>query len=75
MHGGGKRSRRAGGVDGLAEQLPEARLHLTRKSRALYGGPDQVLPVDWEAITRQGDTKTNYQLQPGDRLYVEPKKR
>jgi polysaccharide export outer membrane protein len=31
---------------------------------------DQVLPVDWLAVTQRGDTTTNYQLLPGDRLYV-----
>lgn len=31
---------------------------------------EQILPVDWEAIARGGETKTNYQLMPGDRLYI-----
>jgi hypothetical protein len=26
--------------------------------------------VDWEAITRGGITTTNYQLFPGDRIYI-----
>jgi polysaccharide export outer membrane protein len=30
----------------------------------------QVLPVDWEGITQRGETVTNYQLFPGDRVYV-----
>ena len=30
----------------------------------------QVLPVDWNAITQAGSTPTNYQLFPGDRIYV-----
>ena len=34
-------------------------------------GPDQVLPVDWNAIARGAKTCTNYQLLPGDRLYVQ----
>lgn len=34
------------------------------------GCPDQVLPVNWIAMTRYGDTKTNYQVLPGDRIYV-----
>jgi polysaccharide biosynthesis/export protein len=33
-------------------------------------GEDQVLPVDWEAIAAGGETKTNYQILPGDRLYI-----
>ncbi len=34
------------------------------------GGPDQVLKIDWFGITQRGDTTTNYQLMPGDRIYV-----
>jgi polysaccharide export outer membrane protein len=33
-------------------------------------GYRQVLPVDWAAITEGGATNTNYQLFPGDRVYV-----
>jgi polysaccharide export outer membrane protein len=32
---------------------------------------DQVLPVDWVGITTRGRTATNYQLLPGDRIYVD----
>ncbi|HVC97761.1 MAG TPA: polysaccharide biosynthesis/export family protein [Pirellulales bacterium] len=31
---------------------------------------DQVLPVDWHAVTQRADTTTNYQIMPGDRLFV-----
>lgn len=30
----------------------------------------QVLPVHWKAIVEAGDTTTNYQLFPGDRIYI-----
>jgi polysaccharide export outer membrane protein len=30
----------------------------------------QTLPVDWRGITECGDTRTNYQLMPGDRIFV-----
>jgi polysaccharide export outer membrane protein len=33
-------------------------------------GGDQILPVDWLAVTQRGDISTNYQIMPGDRLYV-----
>ncbi|MCA9265354.1 MAG: polysaccharide biosynthesis/export family protein, partial [Planctomycetales bacterium] len=33
-------------------------------------GCDQVLPIDWQAITRGASTATNYQLLPGDRLFI-----
>ncbi|MGL4551162.1 MAG: polysaccharide biosynthesis/export family protein [Gemmataceae bacterium] len=31
---------------------------------------DQILPVDWIGITSAARTATNYQLMPGDRVYV-----
>ena len=31
---------------------------------------DQVLPVDWDAITRGANTSTNYQILPGDRVFI-----
>lgn len=34
------------------------------------GGCEQVLPVNWEEITRGASTATNYQLMPGDRLFI-----
>ena len=33
-------------------------------------GNVQILPVDWQAITAQGAVATNYQLMPGDRLFI-----
>lgn len=30
----------------------------------------QILPVDWVAITKQGNPITNYQVLPGDRVFV-----
>jgi polysaccharide export outer membrane protein len=34
------------------------------------GSGQQILPVDWISITERGATVSNYQLLPGDRLYV-----
>jgi polysaccharide export outer membrane protein len=34
------------------------------------GQPARTLPVDWRGITENGVTATNYQLLPGDRVYV-----
>ena len=31
---------------------------------------EEVFPVDYEAIARGGQTDTNYQLLPGDRVYI-----
>lgn len=33
-------------------------------------GQDQVLPVDWCGITQKGRVSTNYQLLPGDRVFI-----
>jgi polysaccharide biosynthesis/export protein len=33
-------------------------------------GGYQILPVHWQTITMTGDTDTNYQLLPGDRVYI-----
>jgi polysaccharide export outer membrane protein len=31
---------------------------------------EQVLPVDWRAITKGGAAATNYQVLPGDRIFI-----
>ncbi len=35
-----------------------------------HNGCDQILEVNWDDITRGGSTATNYQILPGDRLYI-----
>jgi hypothetical protein len=32
--------------------------------------PDQILAVDWIGITQRGEPATNYQILPGDRIYL-----
>ena len=34
------------------------------------GGADQILKIDWCGIKERGDTTTNYQVFPGDRIIV-----
>jgi len=34
------------------------------------GQHEQILPVDYVAVTQHGETSTNYQIMPGDRVYV-----
>ncbi len=46
--------------------LPE-KAYLARPHPA--GGPDQLLRIDWERI-KNGETYTNYQLLPGDRIII-----
>jgi polysaccharide export outer membrane protein len=31
---------------------------------------EQILPVDWEAIVEGGSAATNYQILPGDRVFI-----
>lgn len=50
-----------------ANSLPE-KASLVRPHPS--GGPDQVFAIDWCGITQRGDTTTNYQLLPGDRIIV-----
>ena len=35
------------------------------------GAVDQILPVDWIGITQRGHVRTNYQILPGDRVFVQ----
>jgi polysaccharide biosynthesis/export protein len=51
-------------VDRLASRALKGRVWLARPSGA-------VLEVDWNAITQQGKSDTNYLLHSGDRVYVE----
>ena len=57
-----------GQVQGL-ESNSSTRMWVARPGTNQCGG-DQILPVDWLAITQRGDVDTNYQLLAGDRLYV-----
>jgi protein involved in polysaccharide export with SLBB domain len=34
------------------------------------GEVDQILPVDWKGLVSRGQTRTNYQLLPEDRVFV-----
>jgi len=54
-------------INGL-EQVSSKRIWIARPTRE--PGTVQVLPVSWEAITAQASTGTNYQLLPGDRLFI-----
>jgi polysaccharide export outer membrane protein len=58
-------------VYGLPAVASRERIWLARPSTA--DECDQVLPIDWKGITRGGRTATNYQVLPGDRIYVQAK--
>ena len=57
-----------GQIQGL-QSNSSTRMWIARPGYNNCGG-DQILPVDWLAVTQRGDIKTNYQILPGDRLYV-----
>jgi polysaccharide biosynthesis/export protein len=56
-------------IGGLSGVSSKKRIWVSRPSPAGSCRP-QVLPVDWCAITRGGESDTNYQLLPGDRVYI-----
>jgi polysaccharide export outer membrane protein len=54
-------------IQGLPPESSRRRVWVARRS------PDHaenVLPVDWVGITQKGQMGSNYQLLPGDRVYV-----
>jgi polysaccharide export outer membrane protein len=53
-------------VRGLPAGVSKRRIWVARPCP----GRTEILPVDWTAITRTGSTATNYQILPGDRIFV-----
>jgi polysaccharide export outer membrane protein len=58
-----------GQVYGLS-QVSSKKIWIARPAPSQYES-SQILDVHWRAITREGVTTTNYQLFPGDRVYVQ----
>jgi polysaccharide biosynthesis/export protein len=56
-------------LKGLPGGTHRKRIWVARPTAAEADGC-QVLPVNWDAIASCGATATNYQLMPGDRVYV-----
>ncbi len=56
-------------IGGLPAVSSKRKIWVARPAPA-EKGCYQILPVDWEVITEAGATCTNYQLFPGDRVYV-----
>ncbi len=55
-------------IGGLS-QLSSTRIWIARPAPNGVGC-EQILPVNWEDISRGGSTATNYQLMPRDRLFI-----
>lgn len=55
-------------IGGLS-QVSSTKIWIARPARN-GDSCEQILPVDWNAISRGASTATNYQLLPGDRVFV-----
>lgn len=68
---------KAGGNDTVLDAIVQAGLKPNSLPQKAYlvrphalGGDDQVYQIDWFGIKDRGDTLTNYQVFPGDRVVV-----
>ena len=55
-------------IGGLS-QLSSKKMWISRPAPGNIGC-EQILPINWDELTRGAVTTTNYQLLPGDRLFV-----
>jgi polysaccharide export outer membrane protein len=55
-------------VNGLSSVSSTDKIWVARPGPA--GTCHQILPVNWLAVASAGETTTNYQLMPGDRVYI-----
>jgi polysaccharide biosynthesis/export protein len=60
-------------ISGLPTVASKSDIWIARPSPNICG-PDHVLPVDWNGIVQGAQTGTNYQVLPGDRIYVKADK-
>jgi polysaccharide export outer membrane protein len=56
-------------VNGLPAVASKMHIWVARRTPNCHQ-PEQILPVDYIGITQHGITTTNYQILPGDRVYV-----
>ena len=54
-------------IQGL-EQVSSKKIWIARPSRDNHNV--KILPVDWFALTKRGSAETNYQILPGDRVFI-----
>ena len=60
-------------INGLPDVASKRNIWVARRTPH-PGQPWQILPVDWVGMTQHGITYTNYQVMPGDRIYVKAQK-
>ncbi len=54
-------------INGISQLASKSHIWIARPTP---NGCDQILPVHWNEITGDGATSTNYQVLPGDRVYL-----
>ena len=54
-------------INGLS-YVSSSRMWIARPQRAGQGS--QILPIDWEGITQRAEVHSNYQILPGDRIFI-----
>ena len=59
-------------INGLPPVASKKHIWVARRTPG--HGHNNILPVDWCGITQRGEVNTNYQLFPGDRIYVQADK-
>jgi protein involved in polysaccharide export with SLBB domain len=55
-------------INGLS-RISSKKIWIARPNEA-EAGCDTILPVDWKEITKGAATATNYQVLPGDRIFI-----
>src|SRR6516225_3535905 len=61
-------------INGLPAVASKKHVWIARRVPDDGGQYGNILPVDWEGINKGGTTGTNYQIFPGDRIYVRAQK-
>jgi polysaccharide export outer membrane protein len=56
-------------INGLPSEASKRNIWVARRTPN-SNEPQQIMPVDWVGLTQHGITATNYQIFPGDRIYV-----
>jgi protein involved in polysaccharide export with SLBB domain len=56
-------------INGLSRLASKSHIWIARPVPEA-SGCDQILPIYWDKITRDGETATNYQVLPGDRIFI-----
>jgi len=60
-------------VNGLSQLASKHHIWIARPAPN-GSGCDQILPVNWDQITKTANTSTNYQVLPGDRIFIDSDK-